>query len=80
MGFAQGFGPSYFEAKARAEAKGIKLSEPQLWLNGLLGAGLNATEGIPMAHGMARLEAMTGGAVKRLLNMTAQSGEEAASN
>ena len=76
MGFAQGFGDSYYETKRRAEAQGKPLSEMQLWVNAALGAGLNATEGVPLARGLERLEKMTGGAVKRVLNSIIQGGEE----
>lgn len=75
-GAAQGFGPGYYDAKEIARQNGVEITEQQAYMRALIAAGLGTTEALPISRAFDRLDKMTGGALKVLIDPLKEAGEE----
>ena len=75
-GAGQAFGPGYFDALNIAKEKGIEITDAQAYFRALIAAGLGSTEALPISRAFDRLDKMTGGAFKVLIDPLKEGGEE----
>ena len=77
QGALTSFGDGYFEAKEMARMQGREASEPESYARAFAAAGIGASEGIPLARGLDRLEKVAGkGIIGRIIAMGKEGAEE----